>query len=136
MVILQKRSHLKDISSVKLFVSLFLSCIFYFAAKITTSWFPLIESLKIIWKVPNPTFGSWIIIKLRGFGLFFLACLTQIQSNNCDLFKAVKKSKQDQFWIAQNEHQLWTALSRKMTNLKIYASLVTKKLETSNLDSR
>ena len=120
-------------------MSLFLSCIFYFATKIrktcyrnkwlnlfkvyllteeTSCWFPLIESLKIIWKVRN-----W-----ESLDCFLWHVFPSSIGNNRVIFDLPKVSKMNiNFELLEVS---------KMTNLKIYISPVTKKLETSNLDSR
>ena len=106
----------------------------YLLTEETSSWFPLTESLKIIWKVPDPTLDSWDFIKRRGFGLFFTACLTQTQWNNCDLSKVVNCKNRVSFDLPKVTSTLNCS---KWAKWPIWKSIspVTKKLETSNLDN-
>ena len=58
----------------------------YFLTKETSSWFLLIESLKMIY-ARSYACGSW------GFESFFVACLTKTQQNDCDMSKVSKKNQ-------------------------------------------
>ena len=75
----------------------------------TSSWFPLIESLKITYA--RTYGGSWIFTDC--FSWHVLPKLSEI-TVICS--KSVKENKKGQFWLAQslqNEYQLWTAQSHQ-----------------------
>ena len=72
-------------------------------------------------------------------GLFFAACLTQTSKITVTCQKSVKQNERDSCYlpkVSKMNFNFELLKVSKMTNLKISISPATRKLETSNLDSR
>ena len=143
MATLSKNSHLKDFSSVLLFCHKnqknllqreIKDCTFktYLLTADTSSWFPLIESLKITCARSYAWFLNfyWIVFRKISYP----------NLSNCDLSKVPKRKQIESILILPKVSKMNINFEllkvSKMTSLKIYISSVMEKLETSNLDSR
>ena len=140
-------------------MSLFLSCIFYFVAKIRKTCYrkkEKIESLKSIYwlKKPVPDFcwldhWKWLYQILCAWFLNFyqtervwivfhgMSC-PKLSKKTVNCSKWVKRTNRVNFdlpKISKTNINFELLKVRKMTSLKIYISPVTEKLETSNLDT-
>ena len=141
-------------------MSLFLSCIFYFVAKIrktcyrkkwtwlfeaclltkeTSSWFLLIGSLKMTY-ARSYARGSWIFFERReGLNRFLWHVLPKVSKITVT---CPKVSKRDLIGSILTSPKLAKYINFKllkvckMTSLKTYISPVTEKLETPNLGTR
>ena len=109
----------------------------YLLAGEPTSWFPMIESLKMT----CPRSYVWFLIFLSNGKsldcLLLFNILLQVSEITLSFPKSVKMNEYSQFSLAlsqQNEYHFWTF--SEMTSLKIYISAAMERLQTSNLDNR